>query len=420
MTHRRAMFPPPCARARAASSARSVASAASREGPRVAIVGGGVSGASCAWRARAASDRAATVDVFDAGRALGGRACARREGGDARWDHGSRWTRDGTRGEGRGVEAWTEALEARDATRTWRVTFGRVCASRGTFVREEDVMRRVIARSGGWDEALEDILGECGARVRTSARVVEVRRDARGGGLSVRWSDASKNGEENVETGYDVVVFADKNIARAVGVMDGLDAEDVAREMRAVDSAPSLALMVTLNRAPMVPFVGADIDNDSTLSWIANESSKSGRNASTNCWIALSTERYAREKVTPEALATRPGSPEWAAWIDQVADEMSASFIRLVRLAEASSPTAAAPLEITFARAHRWGAAFPLAVARGARANKFLRSATSGALVYAIGDYCAEPVGTVEGAVASGLACADYILARCFAANSKL
>jgi len=374
----------------------------------VAVVGGGHAGCACATALRRRGVE--RVDAFDAGRALGGRHASRAGADGARWDHGARYVelvRDDA--SGRAFARWTTAARERRAVDAWRGPRARVDARNGTRWVSEDESERLCA-VGGWDSVSEAWMRDVGVRARTSTRVTSLAR-ASDGTIDVRFVSGGEGGREGVERGYDVVVLADKNLARKGGVMEALDAEDVARAMRAVESAPALALMVTFNRAPEVSFVGAEVDNDPTLSWIANESSKPGRAPGTHCWVAHATEAFAREKVTPEALALRVGTPEHEAWLQQVADEMVASFIRLVRLAEYEAPTATAPLEITYARAHRWGAAFPTSIAPGAEANGgFLRSSTPGAAVYAIGDYCASPLGTVRAAVESGLACAEAIV----------
>ena len=382
----------------------------------VAVVGAGHAGSACAIRLRELG--VARVDVFDAGRVVGGRHASRSGADGARWDHGaSRVEMEATGGGGGGGGAgggggggggaWTRDARGRGALDAWRGSRVRLDGASGRRRVSEDGVEWTCAR-GGWDEVSAAWMRDAGARTRSSARVTAVAR-ASDGTLDVRFVRGGGGGER-VERGYDVVVLADKNLARVGGVMEALDAEDVARAMRAVESAPALALMVTFNRAPEVSFVGAEVDNDPTLAWIANESSKPGRSPATRCWVAHATEAFAREKVTPEALALRVGTPEHEAWLEQVADEMVASFIRLVRLAEYEAPTATAPLEITYARAHRWGAAFPTSIAPGAEANGgFLRSSVPGAGVYAIGDYCAAPLGTVRAAVVSGLACADAI-----------
>ena len=178
--------------------------------------------------------------------------------------------------------------------------------------------------------------------------------------------------------------------------------------------------MVTLNRAPAVDFVGAEIVDDDALGWMANESSKPGRAANGVCWVAHATEAYAKSKVTEHSLKTRPGTPEHAAWMNDVERDMRDALLRALRAVESPSDE---PLEIVSARAHRWGAAFPTSSATTDDA-KFLRTARSGAAVYAVGDYCgAAPNARRRGlraAVLSGLAAAADACADDERPRSKL
>jgi len=406
----------PRASPRASSAARAVATA-SREDDgrgRVVVVGGGAAGVACA-RALAATRE---VTLFDGGRAPGGRASTR-EGRSGAWEHGARVVdvdverereRERDDDDDDAADAWMRDRAREGAFVRWE---GAVVALRGgRAVKKRLGARRTATPSFG---AVAKALLEK-VDLRASARVVGFEPDVDGAGVVVKYRSAApdEGGETRSMSGFDVVVLADKN---AANVADALGVEELARAMREVPSVPSLVLMVTLNRAPAIEFVGAEIENDDALSWISNESSKPSRRRDANCWVAHSTDAYARAKVN---LDTRPGTREHDAWMDAVANEMSESLLRILREAEANADVDVdgAPLEITYARAHRWGAAFPAAVAAGAEKSKFLRATSTSptgrvTTVYAVGDYCVEHdrFGGFRAAVASGLACAEDILA---------
>ena len=385
------------------------------------MVGGGAAGVACA-RALAATRE---VTLFDGGRAPGGRASTR-EGRRGAWEHGARVVdverereRERDDDDDDAADAWMRDRAREGAFVRWE---GAVVALRGgRAVKKRLGARRTATPSFG---AVAKALLEK-VDLRASARVVGFdASDVDGAGVVVKYRSAApdEGGETRSMSGFDVVVLADKN---AANVADALGVEELARAMREVPSVPSLVLMVTLNRAPAIEFVGAEIENDDALSWISNESSKPSRRRDANCWVAHSTDAYARAKVN---LDTRPGTREHDAWMDAVANEMSESLLRILREAEANADVDVdgAPLEITYARAHRWGAAFPAAVAAGAEKSKFLRATSTSptgrvTTVYAVGDYCVEHdrFGGFRAAVASGLACAEDILAT-KSARSKL
>ena len=419
---RRAM----AARARRASPRRAGARARAGEATRgdddararVVVVGGGAAGVACARALAATRD----VTLFDGGRALGGRASTRAGEGGA-WEHGARFvdeTRETAGDDDDGAEAWMRARAREGAFETWEGAV--VALDGGRAVKKRVGARRCATPSFG--AVAEALLEKVDARKR--ARVLGLdARDVDDAGVTVTYRSAApgEGGETRSMSGFDVVVLADKN---AANVADALGVEELARAMREVPSVPSLVLMVTLNRAPAIEFVGAEIENDDALSWISNESSKPSRRNDANCWVAHSTDAYARARVN---LDTRPGTREHDAWMDAVANEMSESLLRILREAEANAAVDVdvAPLEITFARAHRWGAAFPAAVAVGAEKSKFLRATSTSptgrvTTVYAVGDYCVEHdrFGGFRAAVASGLACAEDILLATKSARSKL
>ena len=391
----------------------------------MAVVGGGASGTACAREIARRTSR--EVCVFDAGRALGGRASAR-EASVGRWDHGAAFAAAAPSDEDdeddedeRAWRAWIEEKARRGEMHRWYGPIATVRWGRdGVAVVAEELDAR-FAWSPSFDAVERRALENAGVDVRSSARVVGFARDDENGTVSVRHETYGEG--ERTESGFECVVLADKNLATrrdGVAAIDSLDVEDIATAMRGVSSTPSLALMVTLNRAPAVDFVGAEIVDDDALGWMANESSKPGRAANGVCWVAHATEAYAKSKVTEHSLKTRPGTPEHAAWMNDVERDMRDALLRALRAVESPSDE---PLEIVSSRAHRWGAAFPTSSATTDDA-KFLRTARSGAAVYAVGDYCGGAPNArrrgLRAAVLSGLAAAADACADDERPRSKL
>jgi len=406
------------ARASSSAAARAASDTATTRG-RVAVVGGGASGAACAREIARRSTR--EVCVFDAGRALGGRASTREEA-RGRWDHGAAFAaasddEDEDDDDERAWRSWIEEKARCGEMARWCGPFATVRASDGD-ARVVETPDARFAWSPSFDNVERRALERAGVDVRTSARVVGFARDDANGTVSVRYEAFGEG--ERTESGFECVVLADKNVAtrrgeRGEAVLDSLDVDDIASAMRGVSSTPSLALMVTFNRAPAVDFVGADIVDDDALGWMANESSKPGRETRDVCWVAHATEAYATSKVTEQSLKTRPGTPEHAAWMHDVERDMRDALLRVLRAVESPSASSDHPLEIVSARAHRWGAAFPTSSATTDGA-KFLRTSRPGVAVYAVGDYCggAAPDARRRGlrdAVLSGLAAAADVCA---------
>ena len=394
----------------------------------VAVVGGGLAGAACACELKRLG--VACVVVFDGGRALGGRASARVADGGVRWDHGARFIERDV-DDASAWETYVDDGVAKGYFKPWvSGAFGAIDARTGVFIEESTNVERLVGDLG-FGQACEAATKDAGVDVRTSARVVGFEReDAAGGddqdgGISVRYKSAAPGDGDDAKTssGYRVVVLADKNLAsertvRAYGErppIESLDVPDIARAMRDVESKPVLALMVTLNRDARVSFVGADVDGDDALSWIANESSKPGRVRDTSSWVAHSTDAYAASVLSRSAMDTRVGTAAHEDWLAAATTRMSDALLNVLRTAESANGLALElpPLEITYARAHRWGAAFPTSIAKGAESKKYLQSGN----VYAVGDWCVEP--NARGAVTSGLAAATAI-ADALNARAKL
>jgi len=397
----------------------------------VAVVGGGLAGAACACELkRLGIER---VVVFDGGRALGGRASARGASDGARWDHGARFIE---RDSGDDASAWNAYVDeglAKGYFKPWmNGAFGAIDARTGRFVEELKSTGDRLVGDLGFGATCEAATKDAGVDVFTSARVVGFDiddSDDTQGCFSVRYKSAVPGDGDDAKTssGYRVVVLADKNLAserviRAYGErppIESLNVPDIARAMQGVDSRPVLALMVTLNREAQVPFVGADVDGCEALTWIANESSKPGRVRDTHCWVAHSTDAYAASVLSRAAMDTRVGTAAHEDWLTDATSRMSEALLDVLRAGEAANTTGSEstddrlPLEITYSRAHRWGAAFPTSIAKGAESKQYLQSGD----VYAVGDWCAEP--NARGAVTSGLAAAAAI-AQALNARAKL
>ena len=424
------VFARACAPLRARRVRHCSTSASARQGD-VAIVGAGVAGVACA---DALAQRGIRAVIFDAGRSVGGRAATRidRESG-AVWDHGARFVELANDESDDAWRAWVEAN-----AKKWRGDFASIeRASGSTDVRVE---RRDLGRMERFAVNVSMRTNE-DVDVKSSSRVVGIERrdDAATGETSfaVRYRSVvpGQGDEVMLDEGFKAVVLADKNLAseRAAAIhgerppVEGLGEPELSRALREIDSTPVLALMVTFNRPPAVNFVGAEIRDGDRLEWIADESSKPDRPNAHSCWVAHSTAAYARSKMSERELRTKVGTSSHQEWLDEVRDEMSDALLDVLRSAEslaASSSSSGSPptvpLDITFKRAHRWGAAFPTAISPAAKPHGFLRVGD----VYAVGDYCAEPLGTARAAARSGRAAAldaaERLTARSSTHRSKL
>jgi len=402
--------------ARACHPARGPTTASARARD-VAVIGGGVAGLACA---HALSLRNVSVTLYDAGRVLGGRASTRvdRETGWA-WDHGARFVELADGDDDDAWHAWVDTNAKR-----WEGDFVSLACTPRAAGTPPDVRverRRDVGSPPRRYAVNASLPVDPGVEVKSNTRVVAIEKDGHGFRVSYRGA-----GDEVVrDGGFRTVVLADKNLAseRAAAIYgerppaEGLGDPKLMETLGGIRSVPCIALMVCVNRPPAVGFVGAEVVGDPKVGWIADESSKPGRARVPARWVALSTEAYAQAMLSERRLRTKTGTSSHQEWLDDVRDDMSGALLAILQAAEAEAGSAAGvPLEITFKRAHRWGAAFPASMPPGAHPQGFLRSDN----VYAIGDFCATPLGSIQAAVTSGRACAEDVAQRSLAGPSSV
>ncbi len=274
-------------------------------GRRVAVVGAGIAGLAAARRLALAG---ADVELFDKGRAPGGRVSTRRHG-ELRFDHGAQYFTARDPSFERVVSDWC----ARGVAAVWdervaAIGNGAVEPARGDETRYVGVpAMSAIAR---------DLAN--GLRVACEQRVTEVERTGE------QWRLAFQNGP--ARGGFDAVVLATP-APQAAPLLAAVPA--FADRVARVTMQPCHAVLVALPKPLEVDFGGAFVSN-SPLAWIARDASKPGR-AKRECWVLHTT-------------------PEWSsAHRDDDADDVAGAL--LAALGAALGRSIPDPLHCT---THRW------------------------------------------------------------------
>lgn len=318
----------------------------------VAIIGGGVAGASCA---RALVDAGHQVSVFDKGRGPGGRLSTRREGA-LTFDHGAQYftvtdERVGrlVRGAAK-VEPWQPKLGVFGEKRRGR-----------TDVDASALPKRFVAVPGM--SALLQHLQQ-GLDVHFGVKVDGITRD------ETRFTLIIEGG--TTRGPFDAVVVATP-APQATPLLAGVSSA-LADQSRLATYSPTWAAMVAFDaRLPLE--LDAAFVNEGPLSWVARESSKPGRGDAER-WVLHASPEWSQEHLEDEADAV-------------VAPLLQAFF----------STTGVAPRATSFQRAHRW---------RYALVTKPLgRPCLTDGHVLACGDWCLGP--RIEAAALSGLAAAEAL-----------
>lgn len=224
--------------------------------PRIAIIGAGMAGLACA---RALQDAGLRPVIFDKGRGPGGRLATRRIDSGPAFDHGAQY------------------VTARSAA--FRATLA-------AAIKVGAAVRWRPATAAGIDPATEDwITGipgmsalvkplAAGLNLNIACEVTAAEREAAGWRVRTARLAAGEC--------FDLLV----STVPAPQARRLFSAErDIAEALDGVTMAPCWALMLVL-ASPVTGVPDVLQGSSATLSWLARNSSKPGRDAAKECWIA--------------------------------------------------------------------------------------------------------------------------------------
>jgi predicted NAD/FAD-dependent oxidoreductase len=351
---------------------------------RVAVVGAGLAGLACARRL---AEAGAPVVVFEKSRGPSGRCSTRREergsvepatGEPRAFDHGAQYytVRDPS------FESIHREWLAAGAAAPWS---GRIAAwdPRSGWQQKDDGPGRHVGVPGM--NALGRHLSR-GLEVRTEATVKALRRAGTSSGEEAKKSGAWElRLQDGAWHGPWAAIVCTAPAAQAAALVAAHD-EPLARLAASLEAAPCWALMFDAEGAILPGRDGVFI-NDHALAWAAREASKPGRQAGGR-WTIHASAAWSREHLELDAAeAALRLHAAWVEWLRSVGDFAGAN--------SASHPTHLV--------AHRWRYSIPLVPAQ-----RRCAASADGTLVLA-GDAHGGP--RVEGAVLSGLAAAEQVLA---------
>lgn len=336
-----------------------------RPAPRIAVVGAGVAGLSCA---RVLHDHGIDVDVFDKGRRPGGRASTRQSRQGWAFDHGAQYFTARTESFRRYVEAWKQ----QGLVASW--------SPRMVVVGEKEVKdgdtsstERFVGCPG-----IDAVCLHLAKPLRTfmGMRLREVVADERR-----RWRLVFD--DEDRAGPFDAVVLTPPAPQVAELVTDA--APGLSKRAQSVSFSPVWALMMALE-TPAPLDADALFINDGPLSWMARDSAKPGRDAvdeDRETWVIHATAEWSRDHLEEP--------PE------QIQSLLVEAVRRVSARLDASWP------EPTFMRAHRWR----YARAESPLTERVLTDPDAPGLMIC-GDWLCG--SRIEGAFSSGIAAAGRVL----------
>ncbi|CAM8990614.1 unnamed protein product [Rhodiola kirilowii] len=371
---------------------------------KIAVVGSGISGAVCA---STLARNGFAVTLFESARGPGGRMSQRREttedGKELVFDHGAPFFLVNNDE----VLDLCSGWEKRGLVTEWMDKFGVFDRSSNKFIDP------VMGRQGKRYVALPGMNSIC--KALSNEPGVESKYGVGVG--KMEWLN-----DENMWMliGYDGstlgrfagVVASDKNVVSSrikevTGRAPPLDINlvpELAVRLQDVPVNPCFVLMMAFSESlQSIPIKAFSIRNSEILKWAHCDSSKPGRSSSqfvstadgynyNECWILHSTSEYARTIIAQTGLG-KPSSSTLAKVAEELLGEFQSTDLNIPK-----------PF---FAKAHRWGSAFPtVSVAKDERClfSEQKRIAICG-------DFCVSP--SVEGAILSGSAAASKLAKIC-------
>lgn len=323
---------------------------------KVAVIGAGVSGLSCA---RNLTDRGWQVTVFEKSRGVGGRMAVRRTDSELAFDHGAQYftVRDGRFAET--VAQW----QRQGCAARWE---GRIAVIQNGIVRLDlDDTPRFVGVPGM--NAVCKQLAD-GVEVRCQSRVSPPRRE------EAAWILRDEAGRLLGQFEYVVISTPSPQAADLLAHVPRL-----AAQTRLVAMQPCWTVILAVENRIAAEFDGAFV-HESPLSWISRNSSKPQRSRDLDSWVLQ-------------------GSAEWSsAHLDADPNIAQRDLLSAFWRSLGQSPQVS-----RFDAVHRW----KYARASEPLSDRFWFDATLG--VGVCGDWCCG--SRVEGAFLSGWALAERMLA---------
>jgi renalase len=238
--------------------------------PRIAIIGAGMAGLTCARALQHAGFRPV---VFDKGRSPGGRLATRRLDGDIRFDHGAQYVT----AHGDAFRATLAALVDDGFAERWRPA-----TANGIDPATEDW----ITGTPGMSALVKPLA--TGLDLHAACEVIAVERGSAGWRVRTAANTAGDC--------FDLVVSTVpvQQARRLFGA-----GRDVAQALDGVKMAPCWALML-VSAGPVAGLPDVLQTDSETLSWLSRNNSKPGRNAARECWVAHATPDWSNRHLELE------------------------------------------------------------------------------------------------------------------------
>lgn len=324
---------------------------------RMAVIGAGISGLSCA---RSCLDHGIEVTVFEKSRGVGGRMATRRTDEGLRFDHGAQYFTVRDKRFERHVKLWMQD----GIVAAWE---GRICllVDGRPHWKESDTPRLVGVP--GMNSICRHLALDLNIQLNSPVRPPARSKN--------NWNITDVDGRRLGEFDY---IISSAPAPQSAALLAG--SAMLKRHVLSTKMHSCWAAMLSFNDSLELPFDAAFVQ-DSPLSWISRNDSKPGRGTDAESWVLHA-------------------SPDWS---DRCIDEKGDTVLRHL-VGAFWQATGSKPRNPKYAVSHRWRYANP---SQPLETQCLFDPELK---IGACGDWCSSP--RVEGAFLSGMAMADCVLSH--------